>query len=269
MSNPISNPISPPSPLLVEQIDIGNSLQNYTYLIHCPTTGQTAVIDPTDADMVMARASHKGWHITHILNTHHHHDHVDGNSAVKQATGCTIIAPKADAHRIPGMDHGVGEGDVVAFGTLQADVVEVPGHTSGHIAYWFAQPKALFSGDTLFSMGCGRLFEGTPEQMWQSLNKLMRYPDDATVYCAHEYAQPNGAFAITVDPENNDLKDRIAEVERLRSANRPTVPMSLGLERRTNPFLRTDRPEIAAHIGMSGSDPLAVFTELRKRRDHF
>ena len=252
--------------LLVEQIDIGNALQNYAHLIHCPVTGQTACIDPTDADMVMARAAQKGWRITHILNTHHHHDHVDGNLAIKQATGCTIIAPKAEADRIPGADHGVQEGDVVAFGALQADVVETPGHTSGHIAYWFAGPGALFSGDTLFSLGCGKLFEGTPAQMWHSIGKLLRYPDDATVYCAHEYTQPNAAFALTVDPENDALKDRAAEVERLRSAHLPTVPTSLGLERRTNPFLRADRPEIAARIGMSAGDPLAVFTQLRKRK---
>ena len=258
-----------PSPLLVEQIDIGNALQNYSHLIHCPATRQTAAIDPTDADMVMARAAQKGWHITHILNTHHHNDHVDGNLAVKAATGCTIIAPQADAHRIPGMDHGVKEGDVVAFGALEADVVETPGHTSGHIAYWFAGPKALFSGDTLFSLGCGRLFEGTPEQMWHSINKLLRYPDDATVYCAHEYTQPNAAFAVTVDPENSALQERIAEVDRLRSTNRPTVPVPLGLERRTNPFLRTDKPEIASRIGMSANDPVAVFAELRKRKDNF
>ena len=255
--------------LLVEQIDIGNALRNYSYLIHCPLTRQTAAIDPTDADMVMARALKKGWRITHILNTHHHHDHVEGNPAIKAATDCTIIAPKADAHRIPGIDRGVQEGEELAFGALTVEVVETPGHTSGHIAYWFGEAGALFSGDTLFSMGCGRLFEGTPEQMWRSIGKLLRYPDEAMVYCAHEYAQSNGAFALTIDPENNALKARMAEVKRLRRAKRPTVPMSLGLERQTNPFLRADRPEIAARIGMSGRDPLAVFTELRRRRDDF
>ncbi len=242
---------------------------NYVWLAHEPEQNLTAVVDPAVADAPLAEAERRGWAVTHILNTHHHGDHTGGNREIKAATGCTIVGPRADRDRIPGIDIEVGDGDTYDFGKARAEVFDVPGHTRGHIAYWFAGSDALFCGDTLFLLGCGRLFEGTPAQMWTSLGKLRALPDSANVYCAHEYTQANARFAVTVDPQNADLTARAAEIDRMRAAGIATVPGRLGVEKRTNPFLRADDAGVAATVGLAGGSPVEVFAEVRQRKDVF
>jgi hydroxyacylglutathione hydrolase len=242
---------------------------NYLWLARDPATKATAVIDPAEAAPVLAALGTRGWRLTHILNTHHHGDHTGGNLALKQATGCTIVGPRADAARIPGIEVAVGEGDTYRLGEAMAQVFDVPGHTRGHIAYWFAESRALFCGDTIFALGCGRLFEGTPAQMWSSISKLRRLPPETRVYCAHEYTQSNARFALTVEPSNAALVARAEEVDRKRAKGQATVPSTLGEEVATNPFLRADRPELLAAAGLEGLDPVAAFGEVRRRKDNF
>jgi hydroxyacylglutathione hydrolase len=242
---------------------------NYLWLAIEPEKKAVAVVDPADAAPVRDKLCELGLRLTHILNTHHHNDHTGGNLELKQEFGLTIIGPRADAERIPGIDIAIGDGDRIMLGNAEAKVFDVPGHTRGHIAYWFAESDALFCGDTLFAMGCGRLFEGTPEQMWNSLSKFRPLPDSAKVYCAHEYTLSNARFALTVDGNNPLLKDRAARVARMRDANEPTVPSTLAEERATNPFLRADRPELAAAVGLAGSPPAKVFGAIRAAKDSF
>lgn len=223
---------------MLEIVQLPVLSDNYVYLLHDPETGSTAVVDPAVTDAVQSELARRGWRLSHIFNTHHHDDHIGGNLTLKQSTGCTIIGPRADAGRIPGIDIQVGDDDTVMFGTEQARVFDVPGHTRGHIAYWFSGADALFCGDTLFAMGCGRLFEGTPAQMWTSLCKLAALPDQTRVYCAHEYTQSNGRFALTVEPGNAALAARMLAVDEARAAGRPTVPFTMAEEKATNPFLR-------------------------------
>ena len=242
---------------------------NYLYLAHDPLSGETAIIDPALEDETVDALGARGWQPTYILNTHHHWDHVGANLALKERFGLKIIGPAADRDRIPGIDIAVGEGDQVFLGDAAADVLFVPGHTSGHIAYHFADSHALLCGDTLFAMGCGRLFEGTPDQMWSSLSKLMQLPDETQVYCAHEYTQANGNFALTVEPGNIDLVARMADVDQKRRSGIPTVPTSIGLEKATNPFLRPMSENIQETINLIGAPLPAVFAEVRKRKDNF
>ena len=253
--------------LRIEQIPVLSD--NYVYLVHEPEAGVTGVVDPAVAGPVLDRLGAHGWKLDWILSTHHHADHTGGNLELKKATGCQIAGPKGDAARIPGIDRGLVEGDRFRLGDAVATVFETPGHTSGHISYWFADAKALFCADTLFSLGCGRLFEGTPEQMWRSLCKFAPLPDDAMVYCAHEYTQSNARFALSVDPDNPALQARAGEVDRLRAAGTPTVPSTLGAERAANPFLRPHDPAIRRRLGMKDADDVAVFAELRHRKDRF
>lgn len=239
--------------LRVEQIPV--LTDNYIYLLHDPQTGDTAVIDPAEATPVLERANSLGWRITGVLNTHWHGDHVGGNREIQQATNCEIVGPAGEAGKIPGITRAVAEGDRVSVGSSVAEVIDVPGHTRGHIAYHFSEDQMLFCGDTMFAMGCGRLFEGTPEQMAVSLAKLMALPDETKVYCAHEYTAANGRFALTVEPGNPELVRRTEEVARLRGEGVPTIPSSIGLERATNPFVR------------AGS--VAEFAEIRAAKDGF
>jgi hydroxyacylglutathione hydrolase len=242
---------------------------NYVWLAHDPASGATAVVDPAVADAPLARAAERGWRITHILNTHHHPDHVGGNLEIKAATNCVIVGPRADAARIPGIDVLVGDGETYRLGQAVAQVFDVPGHTSGHIAYWFADSDALFCGDTLFALGCGRLFEGSPAQMWSSLSKFLALPDATRIYCAHEYTQSNARFAVTVEPDNAALLARAARIDEMRARGEPTVPAVLGEERATNPFLRPDSAGLQRTLGLPGGDLVAVFAETRRRKDVF
>jgi hydroxyacylglutathione hydrolase len=242
---------------------------NYAYLLNDPASGEAAVVDPSEAGPVLAALQETGWRLKHILNTHHHPDHIGGNEHLREVTGAVIAGPAADQHRIPNLHTKLADGDTYDVGTRRLRVIEVPGHTSGHIALVFDEDKALFSGDTLFSLGCGRLFEGTPEQMWRSLTRLRELPGETRIYCGHEYTQSNARFAVTIEPRNKNLAARVAEIDTQRAEGRPTIPTTIAGERRTNPFLRADEPELQAAIGMAGRDAVAVFTEIRRRKDTF
>jgi hydroxyacylglutathione hydrolase len=242
---------------------------NYAYLLHDRGGGVTAVVDPSEADPVLAVAKARGWRLTHVLNTHHHWDHSGGNLRLKELTNCTVVGPKPDEARIPGIDIAVDEGDRFALGSSVAEVMFIPGHTRGHIAFWFGDAQAVFCGDTLFALGCGRMFEGTAPQMWNSLDKLRQLPPETKVYCGHEYTQANARFALTIEPKNIALVTRAQRVNAARAQGRATVPSTMAEERATNPFLRADEPDVAAAVGLTGADPVSVFAEVRRRKDNF
>jgi hydroxyacylglutathione hydrolase len=241
---------------------------NYVWLLRTGGSA-TAVVDPAEAAPVEAVLARHGLRLTHILNTHHHSDHVGANLALKARFGATIVGPRADQARIPGIDIAVGDGDRVALGPFEAQIFDVPGHTRGHIAYWFADSDALFCGDTLFALGCGRMFEGTAPQFWASLEKLRALPDATNVHCAHEYTQSNARFALSVDPGNRELVARAGEIDRLRAAGEATVPSLLGIEKRTNPFLRADDAGLKKRLGLEDAPASAVFGALRAAKDNF
>jgi hydroxyacylglutathione hydrolase len=228
---------------MIEIVRIPVLSDNYVWLVHEPESGETTVIDPAVAEPVLAEAARRGWRIGQIWNTHWHPDHTGGNAAIKAATDCRITGPAAEAARIPTLDRQVREGDKVTLGRVEAEVIEVPAHTAGHIAYWLPGEETAFVGDTLFAMGCGRLFEGTPAQMHDNLQRLSRLPEGTRVYCAHEYTLANARFAVTVEPENEALLARFAEVQAARAAGEATVPTTIALERATNPFMRAASAE--------------------------
>lgn len=242
---------------------------NYGYLVHDKDSGFTACVDTPEVEPILRALDDKGWQLTHILNTHHHFDHAGGNLELKEKTDCIIIGANKDADRIPGIDIQMGDGDTYLFGKHEMTILETPGHTSGHVSYYFADSGIAFVGDTLFALGCGRLFEGTPEMMWESLQKLLALPEETLIYCAHEYTAANADFAITVEPDNGDLRTRKSEIEKLRARNKPTIPTTIGLEKRTNPFLRPDSENIRETVGLRDASDTEVFAEVRTRKDRF
>ena len=254
--------------IVVEQIPVLSD--NYITLVHEPISGATAAVDPALAEPVLERLAAKGWRLTHILNTHHHGDHTGGNLELIRQTGCVVVGAAKDSQRIPGLSVEVAEGDTFLLGAAAVVVLETPGHTSGHLAFWFPDSHVVFAGDCLFSLGCGRLFEGSPEEMWASLKKLRDLPPDTLVYCAHEYTASNGRFARLVERDNPALLARLDQVDKLRAKGLPTIPTTLADERATNPFLRADTHAVAKAVGLEpGSNPAQVFAELRRRKDVF
>jgi hydroxyacylglutathione hydrolase len=240
---------------MVEIVRVPALADNYIWLVHDAASGETVVIDPAEADPVLAEAEQRGWRISQIWNTHWHPDHTGGNAAVKAATGAMITGPAAEAARIPTLDRQVRQGETVRLGTVEALVLEVPAHTAGHIAYHLPGEAVAFVGDTLFAMGCGRLFEGDAAQMHDNLQRLAQLPPDTRIFCAHEYTLSNARFAVTAEPDNAEIRQRLAEVERLRASGVATIPTTIALERATNPFIRA-----------SSADALG---ELRRAKDAF
>lgn len=253
--------------LIVEQFTCRTD--NFGVLIHDDSARLTASIDAPESAPIQARLRDKGWHLNLILTTHHHGDHVEANIALQNAYSCTVTGPAEESDRIPGITDKVRGGDTFVFGGFEMRVIATPGHTLGHVCYWLPGAAIVFTADTLFALGCGRIFEGTPEMMWASLQRLAALPDETQVYCGHEYTEANARFAVTVEPDNADLVARAEEVRRLLAAGKPTLPTTIGLEKRTNPFLRAGEPSIRARLGMENAAPAEVFAEIRKRKDHF
>ena len=241
---------------------------NYGYLAHDRETGETAAIDTPDAAKYLAEADAKGWTITQVWNTHWHPDHTGGNARLKAQTGCKVTAPAGEAGKIAAIDRTVGGGETVSLGRFSGEVIDVPGHTLGHIAYYIPAAGLAFVGDALFALGCGRLFEGDAKMMWTSLNRLKALPPETTIYCAHEYTQANARFAVSVDPDNQALKTYAEEVSARRARGEWTVPTVLERELAANPFLRADDPGLQAAMGHPG-DAVATFAEVRERKDNF
>ena len=240
---------------------------NYGFLLHDPASGETTCIDTPDADEYLKQAEAKGWRITQIWNTHWHPDHAGGNEAIKAATGCRITAPLVDAEKIDGIDRTVRDGDIVELGDVPARVIDVGGHTMGHIAYHLPSQDIAFVGDSLFALGCGRMFEGTAPQFWDSLLRLKNLPADTTLYCAHEYTAANARFALHADPDNLALQAYADEITARRAKGKPTVPFGLDRELATNPFLRADDADMQKRWG--GSAPYETFAALRAAKDAF
>lgn len=241
---------------------------NYGVLIHDSESNLTASIDAPEASAVRQALGEKGWTLTHILTTHYHADHTGGNLELKDATGCTIVGPRNEADRVPGIDVKAGEGDDYEFGAFTVKIFDTPGHTAGHVTYWIPKANVAFTGDTLFTLGCGRLFEGDARTMWNSLSKIAALPPETVIYSGHEYTLANAEFALSVEPGNAALRARADEVRELRARGEATVPTTLMRELETNPFLRPGSPEIQANLGMEGREAFEVFGEVRRRKDN-
>lgn len=240
---------------------------NYAYLLRDEATGRVGLVDAPEAEPIRRALDDRGWTLDLILITHHHSDHVDGVAALRG--GASVVGAAADRHRLPPLDRAVAPGDVVELGSSAAQVLDVPGHTIGHVAYHFSEARALFSADSLMALGCGRLFEGSPEQMWESLSAMASLPDDTEVYSGHEYTAANARFALSVDPGNANLMARAEEIDRMRARGLPTVPARLDLERATNPFLRAADLDIRERLHMSQAADAEVFAEIRRLKDNF
>lgn len=253
--------------LIIDQF--GCRTDNFGVLIHDDRAGLTASIDAPEFDPIKHRLAERGWRLDRILVTHHHADHVEADLTLKAAFGSSIVGPAAEAGKIPGIDQTVKDGDVIRFGGFDVHVIATPGHTSGHVSYYIPAAKVAFTADTLFALGCGRCFEEPPEVMWGSLEKLAALPDETVVYCGHEYTESNARFALTIEPDNAELVARAAEVSALRAAGKPTLPTTIGLEKRTNPFLRANEPGIRQRLGLETAPAAAVFAEIRRRKDVF
>ena len=259
----------PDSDPMPEIVTVPCLRDNYAFLLHDPGSGATALIDAPEAGPIASELAQRGWRLTDILITHHHGDHVDGVAALREASGAQVWGAAADAGRLPPLDHAVAEGDTVTVGGLSGQVLEVPGHTVGHVAFHFPAAGVVFTADSLMALGCGRLFEGSAEQMWQSLRKLAALPPETRVCSGHEYTAANARFALTVEPDNEALRGRARAIDGARSDGRATVPSTLGEELATNPFLRAAEPGIAAHLDMAGAAPVDVFARIRGLKDAF
>jgi len=242
---------------------------NYAFLLHDQASGATAVVDTPEAEPILEALDQRGWTLTYILNTHHHPDHVGGNQRIKDAMGCQVIGPAAERDLIPCIDVAVSEGDTVQLGQLEAVVWETPAHTRGHVSYYFHRDDAIFVGDTLFAVGCGRLFEGTAGQMWSAMARYRTLPDHTRVYCGHEYTASNIRFARHIDPDNASLARREDVVTQIRARGEATIPTTIGLERATNPFMRADDPGLATRVECLGASPSVVLGEMREQKNHF
>lgn len=253
----------------LEVVTIPCLSDNYAFLAHDAASGNTALVDAPEAGPILAELDKRGWTLSHVLLTHHHWDHVDGLSAILEKHPAKVVGAAADAHRLPPLDQQVSDGNMFEFGGEQIRVLDVSGHTVGHVAFYMPDSAVVFTADSLMALGCGRLFEGTAPQMWASLSKLAALPDETIVCSGHEYTQSNAKFALTVDPTNAALQKRADDINRARAAGEPTVPSTMALEKATNPFLRAADPAIQAHLGMQNSDPAEVFAEIRTRKDSF
>jgi len=241
---------------------------NYGVLVHDPVSGDTASIDTPDENAVRDALSKKGWNLSHILVTHHHWDHTQGIEALKKDTGCLVMGPGKEADKISALDETVDDGDTFSFGGEIVRVILTPGHTLGMVNFHFTNSGVVFTGDTLFALGCGRVFEGDNAMMWASLKKLMTLPPETIIYCGHEYTQANAAFSLTIDPENDTLRARAAEISALRAAGEPTLPTTMAVELQTNPFLRAADPSIRKNLGLENASDAEVFSEIRTRKDN-
>ncbi|WP_017931301.1 hydroxyacylglutathione hydrolase [Robiginitomaculum antarcticum] len=242
---------------------------NYGFILRCTNTGQTACIDTPDAGEISKQLQTRGWGLDYIFNTHHHPDHTGGNAALKRKYGPTIIGPKAEETRIPLIDEAVSEGSIVRLGDCKAVIWDTPAHTAGHINYYFKEEDVIFVGDTLFALGCGRLFEGSAAQMWAAMARYRDLPKPTKVYCAHEYTLSNARFAQTIESGNPDLADYITDAKSKRDGGLPTVPTTIGAEIAANPFMRADKDAVARAVNMKGHSPEDVLGEVRRRKDSF
>ena len=242
---------------------------NFAVLLHDPKTGKTAAIDAPEADPMIAALKERGWTLSHIFVTHKHFDHIEGIPALQAAYDCEVVGPEASAAETGMYDRTVKDGDRFEWSGRTVHVIETPGHTIGHIVYWFDEENLLFAGDTLFSLGCGRVMEAPMPVMWNSLEKLAELPGETRVYCGHEYTLANGKFALTVDPTNEMLKQHLAKMETARAEGKFTLPSTIGLELAINPFLRADEQDVRAAVGMPDADPADVFAEVRERKNRF
>lgn len=247
----------------------GARSDNFGYLLHDTATGRTAALDVPEAAAIKTALAHRGWTLTDIFITHHHIDHVEGIAELKAEFGTRVVGPKGEADKIAGLDELVSGGDTVSLGETVFQIYDAPGHTLGHIVYHDTAGKHLFTADALFSLGVGRMFEGTPGPMWAGVKALRELPDDTLVYCGHEYTESNARFALSIDPDNVALQKRAAEVTELRKAGKATIPFLLGEDKAANPFLRADAPELAKHYGLEGADAAEVFAAIRKGKDTF
>ena len=253
----------------LEIVTIPCLADNYAFLLHDGESGATALVDAPEAGPILDALAERGWQLGEIWLTHHHWDHVDAVPELREATGAKVVGAKADAHRLPPLDTALEGGGRFAFAGHEVQVIDVPGHTIGHLAYHLPGASAAFTADSLMALGCGRLFEGTPQQMWASLGRLAALPEETMIHSGHEYAAANARFALTIEPGNEALRARAAGIEAARAENRPTVPSPLALEKATNPFLRAHRPEIKRALGLSGAPDAEVFARIRALKDAF
>ncbi|MGJ8585237.1 MAG: hydroxyacylglutathione hydrolase [Marinosulfonomonas sp.] len=253
----------------IEIVTVPCLSDNYAFLLHSTETGETAVVDVPEAGPILSALVARGWQLTEIWITHHHYDHIDGVADLKDATGAKVVGARADADRLPPLNLAVSEGEGFEFAGNGVEIFDVSGHTVGHIAFYVPAASAVFTADSLMALGCGRLFEGSPDQMWSSLSKLAKLPPDTLVCSGHEYTESNAKFALTIEKDNPDLKSRSVAIKDARHQGLPTVPSLLSLELSTNPFLRAHLPTVKAAVGMENESDAAVFAEVRKRKDAF